>query len=152
MKETELLDSEKVITTSSDKQITLTNHRLRKVVGSSGNGTFTSILLRNVSSIYMVSTRKNIYFILGILALGGASLLAFQNEEEIAIGSGILGVLFIIFFILSKSHSISVASSGGARINLTTKGMKDSSILDFINKIEAAIIQEELLNWGNHEQ
>lgn len=145
-KKIKLIETEKIITTSSNGEITLTNHRLRKVVGSSGNGMLTSILLRNISSIYMISKRKNIYLVLGILLLGTALFLIAENETEIAFVAGAIGIVFIIFFILSKTHFISVASGGGAKIHLFTKGMKYSSILDFIDKIEAAIIDEPQIN------
>ncbi len=138
----QLLETEKIIITSSNKEITLTSHRLRKVVGSSGNGMLTSILLRNISSIFMISRRKNIYLFLAILGLGGAFFLMIENEAEWAIGSGVIGIVFIVLFVLSKTHFITIASAGGSKINLLTKGMKHATILDFIDKIEAAIIQE----------
>lgn len=147
----QLLEKEKIITTSANEGITLTSHRLRKVVGSSANGMLTSILLRNISSIFMISRRKNIYLFLAILCLGGAFFLMIENEAELAIGSGIIGIVFIILFVLSKTHFITIASTGGSKINLLTKGMKHATILDFIDKIETAIIQESEIKTAEDE-
>jgi hypothetical protein len=142
MKETELLKNEKVITTSSNQQITLTTHRLRKVLSASGSMVFTSILLRNISSIYMVATRKPIYLFFSIIAFAGAAFMAIEHNEEVALISGIIGAIFIIVYFLSKSHLITVTASDRTKISLLTKGMKNETVLDFINKIETAVIQE----------
>lgn len=146
-----LLETERIITESANKEVTLTNLRIRKLEGSSAKGTLTSILLRNISSIKMVYSRKGIFLFLGILGLIGSLALIAEREDNFAWITGILGVVFLILYILSKSHFITIASTGGATINLLTKGMKDSSILDFINKVEAAIIHEAEVKTTKYE-
>ena len=137
-----LLDNERIISQSDEKIITLTNKRIRYTDSMCGKAHIVSIMLKKVSSIE-VRYRSNIWFIyLAILSIIIGYVVNLSQGEEgfVLFGLG-LGIVFIIFYLASRKHFITISSNGKGDINFHTKGMKKDIILDFINKVEKAIVE-----------
>ena len=65
-------------------------------------------------------------------------MLLTQRESELSTGAYILGGIFVLIYFITRRHLITVASDGGAKINMIAKGMKRENVLDFVNRIENA--------------
>jgi len=85
--------------------------------------------------------------ILTLFAIVGVLIAEIDNMSGGLSEAGIvLGVLFIILYLTSRKHVVTILSDGGGKINFHTKGMKQEQVLDFVNKLESAMKQrrEEL--------
>jgi len=118
----EVLENEKLITESGNKQIKLTTHRLRYYESPSRNSNFTSIMLDKISSIELTYRKSSIWLlILGILTI-----------------PILIGIILIVVFFTSKKHVVSITPDGGKPIIFETKGLKRDFLEDFIHKVESA--------------
>lgn len=138
METSSLFEGEEILLSSDDKTITLTNKRLRQNESSTGRAHITSIHLEKISSIEIHYKSWVLILILGILLAIGGSLLLTQGESELSTGAYILGGIFVLIYFITRRHLITVASGGGAKINMIAKGMKRENVLDFVNRIENA--------------
>lgn len=140
MAKIKLLENETVIAESNNGRCILTNFRVRYSDVQLGKSYFSSILLKNISSIE-IGYRSNIVFvILGVIG-GGVSFLL---EEYLLIGVMISIFLFLVYF-LTRRHLIVISSNGGVKMKLLVKGMSTTEILKFHNQIEQAIINNKQL-------
>lgn len=132
-----LLEQEEILTTSADNLITLTNIRLRY---QSGNDHFISMMLEKICSIEINYKSKFWALLLGIILiiLGGGFAATQRYDQAIGFIGVIIGIILIIFYMVTRKHVVQITSGCGTKIIFFTKGMKRESLLDFINKIEAA--------------
>src|SRR5690606_29599459 len=105
---------------------------------SSGKAHIVSIMLEKVSSIEIHYKSKVLILIFGILLVSAGLIMGANNSGTPMIFGLVLGGLFILIYLLTRKHVVSIASDGGAIIYFQTKGMKREVLLDFINKIEKA--------------
>jgi hypothetical protein len=60
----------------------------------------------------------------------------------------VLGLTFVLImtliFFFTRNHFLVVSSNGGTKINLLVKGMKNANVLQFLNKIDQAIIDVKI--------
>jgi len=142
-----LLDNERVILQSDDDIVSFTNFRLRYTASEFGKAHIASILLEKISLVEVHYRTKTIYLILTLFAIVGVLIAEIDNMSGGLSEAGIvLGVLFIILYLTSRKHVVTILSDGGGKINFHTKGMKQEQVLDFVNKLESAMKQrrEEL--------
>ena len=145
MNDNQLLMGESIITQSNDNQITLTTHRIRYNDSAFGKAKIVSMMLENVSSIEV--HYKSWPFVLNLAILAaligiGTNITGMQNQKSDLQSIGFIqlavaAVLFLIYF-FNRKHIVSIASNGGGRIDFFTKGLSRESIIDFVDKIEAA--------------
>ncbi|MBQ21661.1 MAG: hypothetical protein CMD31_12975 [Flavobacteriales bacterium] len=133
-----ILEGESIITQSNDKTVTVTNKRVRYQASSSGKAHIVSIMLEKISSIEIHYKSKVFILIIGILLAAAGLFMGANNVGSAMILGLVLGGLFILIYLLTRKHVVSIASDGGAIIYFQTKGMKREVLLDFINKIEKA--------------
>ena len=140
-----LIEQEEILTTSADNLITLTSLRLRY---QSGKDHFISMMLEKISAIEINYTSKFWALLLGIIiAIVGAGFTATQShDQEVGLIGVFLGVIFIVYYIATRKHVVQISAECGTKIIFFTKGMKRESLLDFINKIEAAKNKRYLSN------
>jgi len=142
MEKKHILDGESIITQSNDKTVTLTNYRIRFQSSGSGKAHIVSILLEKISSIEIHYKSKMFLLIIGILLMVSGLFMGANNMGQVMVLGIVLGGLFILFYLLTRKHVVSVASDGGVKINFHTKGMKRETLLDFVNQIEKAKISK----------
>lgn len=138
METSSLFEGEEILLSSGDKAITLTNKRLRQNESSAGRVHITSIHLEKISSVEIHFKSWILILVLGILLLIGGVIGLIQADKNVSTGAFILGGIFIVIYFITRRHLITVASDGGAKINIIAKGMKRENVLDFVNKIENA--------------
>ena len=133
-----LFEGETLISESDDNVITLTSHRLRYNSSSAGTGHIVSIMLEKISSIEVHYKSWILVLFFGILLAAGGLFMGAQNRGDIMVAGLATGGICILLYFLTRKHVITISSDGGSKINFQTKGMKRETLLDFINKIEAA--------------
>jgi len=149
MEQNDLFPNETILTESDGKVVTLTTHRIRYNSSSFGRADIASIMLEKISSIEAKYTSLIIVLIIGIATgLIGVAMGLSNNNKDSQIGMGVLiiGVIFILVYLGTRKHTITIASDGGGKITFETKGMKRETILDFINRVEKAK-NERFLNY-----
>lgn len=135
-----LIEGEKIITTTDNNIIVLTTHRIRSTNSLSwGHRETTSIMLDMVSSI---KTTDNSYpmllVITAIIGIGGL-ILGNQNHSSYGVSFGVvLAVIFVSIYFATRKHVCVIASSGGSRIAFVTLNMSHDSLISFIDKVEEA--------------
>ena len=135
----ELLDSEIVVLESGNKEVTLTNIRIRHKIGGSSKSKLTSIFLEKISSIDVTYKSNPILVGLALVAflIGGVGVIDDQPSDIVAI-TFLVGLLLIILYRVFLRHIISIKSDGGSRIEFQIKGMKNAQVHDFVNAVEEA--------------
>ncbi|MCB0284699.1 MAG: hypothetical protein KDF60_19105 [Calditrichaeota bacterium] len=118
------LENEKLILQSDNRQIMLTNFRLRYHKNTSRNSDFNSIMLDKISSVELTYESKLWMLIIGIITI-----------------PIVIGVIMIIVFFITKKHVVYITPDGGKPIVFETRGMKREFLEDFINKVEGACIK-----------
>lgn len=142
-----LLDNERVILQSDDDIVSFTNFRLRYAASEFGKAHIASILLEKISLVEVYYRSKTIYLILALFAIVGVLIAEINRASgEFSKAGVVIGVLFIILYLTSRKHVVTILSDGGGKINFHTKGMKQEQVLDFVNKLESSMKQrrEEL--------
>lgn len=138
-----ILEGESIITQSKDRMVTLTNYRIRFQDTSSGRAHIVSIMLEKISSIEIHYKSYIFLLIIGILLAAAGLFMGVNNMgRQMTLGL-VLGGLFILVYLRTRKHVVSIASDGGAKINFETKGMRREVLLDFINQIEKAKIENK---------
>jgi hypothetical protein len=135
-----LFANESTITTSDDKKIILTTHRIRADFGAGADGGLTSIMLGHISSIQLSSQSYPIFLIIGaLMVLAGFGIGASGNinrsAEETLIVAGLV-VAAIYFF--TRRHTCIISSHGTSKIVFSATSMKREQLLAFIDQIEQA--------------
>lgn len=118
-----LLSDESLIIESGNRQLVLTNKRIRHYEGNSQNSNFTSILLHKISGIEVAYKANFWLLIFGVITL-----------------PIVVGVILIILYFVSRKHVVAISSDGGTVLTFQTKGMKRAFIEEFINEVEEAAI------------
>ena len=118
----ELVNGEKIITQSDNKQIVLSTHRLRYYKSRKKNAGFSSLMVDKICHIELVNNKPGLLLLIfGILLL-----------------PVLLGIVLLLIYFLTNKHVISIASDGGKVIVFETQGMKQEFLIDFIGKVEKA--------------
>lgn len=133
-----LLPNEEKLITSNSEKIILTNHRIQMTESVWGQSFTISIFLENISSFEIKYKNNILFFILGLICLGGGIFMAGQEVSEGLIGGLVLGSIFFALWRGTRKHIISISSDGGASLNFIVQGMSDDAIADFIHKVSVA--------------
>jgi hypothetical protein len=143
---TQLLPGEHVITHSPDGQATLTSHRIRFRDSVTGRVRITSIMLDNLASVDVNYRSLVIMLYLAILffCVSMISIISGYNNndtgvKEISLGSFGISLLCVLLYWISRRHTISLASKGGASIHIRVRGADEVDIVDFVDKVEEMV-------------
>lgn len=126
----QLLPGERVV--SSTDLVTLTNYRVFRDTGSSGQSRYISITLDAVSSCGLVTTSQPILIILGIIAMASAAAV----PADAQIGAVIAGAILIIMYFATLSAVLAVCSTGGERITVPAKAKQRPLLMTLLNAID----------------
>lgn len=142
-----LFQDERIITSSKNDTLILTNKRIRKQENRGSSKYLGSIHLEKISSIEMAFTAYWLILVAGIISflIGAAQLFVdfggSYNSPEMMLSALVIGGILLALYFGTRKHVITISSDGGAKIVVETKGMKSEDVLDFIHKIE----------WAKHE-
>ncbi|XOV66806.1 MAG: hypothetical protein ACFHU9_14365 [Fluviicola sp.] len=133
------MTEEKTITESSNGLIKLTNHKIRYVSKSYGKARIISMMLNEVSAIEVHFRSYIPALIMGILFFLGALIVAADNQRnQTPLGLMIVGIIFVIYYFLSRKHVVSIVARGKGSIDFESKGISTNEIIHFVNKVEMA--------------
>ncbi len=147
MNQDHLLQDEKVITKSKEGSTILTNYRIQYSDKKWGKAYTSSILLKNISAIEINYRSNVLLLIVAALSFFGVLMVG----EGLILGISI-STIFLLIFLLTRRHYVSISSNGSVKINLLIKGMKSNKVLEFLNKIEQAIIDNDALGISERKQ
>ena len=127
-----LLPGEQVVMSSDKNILTLTTKRVRYDSELLGSSSFVSITLDSVASCGVVTRSYPILLVLAALTVVAAFM---QGGDSPMMLFGAAAILVVIYF-ATRRAIISIASNGGDAIEAPTKGMKRSSIIEFLEAVE----------------
>lgn len=128
-----MLVDEKVVMSSQDDSLVLTNLRVMLEQKTKAKSTYRSIPLDQVS-ICVLDTRT--YPVL--LVLAAVAVLAVFVAPEVAqrVGAGLLAVGLVAAYLLTRNGQIQIFASAGESIAVPTKGLQHDQIKSFLEAVE----------------
>ena len=136
-----LLPNEKMLVTSDNNKLALTNQRISLTENAWGGGYFISIFLENISSIEKKFKTDTVFLLIGCFALFFGYVF-FTNGEERDHGTATvissLGIICLIFWVISWKYVVTISSNGGASLNFVVNGIKRERVDDFLDKLSLA--------------
>ncbi len=134
-----LFENESVITEAENKKVVLTNKRIWKEDVSGGKAFYQSMMLRHISSIQCTIEDYVTLLIIGVLLIGLAFLIPEVKDNDVErTGMIVCGAVFIVFYFVTRSKTIVIASSS-MKIKLSAGKIKKDRVLQFIDQVEKAI-------------
>lgn len=134
----QLLADEEIVVSCNQDKIILTNQRIHLSDKDWGRSYLVTIFLENISSIEMLYKSNPILlvlaaicFLVGILAMSTG----YGNEATFQVGSFMVSVIFLVFWLYSKDRVVTIASNGGSKLNFRVDGMKTPDVAEFIDKV-----------------
>ncbi len=128
-----LITGERIIMSSDNDMLILTNMRVRLNAKNSGNSKLISITLDAVAACGLATRSYPILLLLGLCAVLAG--LTQHNESQLVLI--IVGVLLVLSYFPSRSAVMTIASSGKSEIIIPAKGMGRDAIIEFIDALEA---------------
>lgn len=129
-----LFEGEKIVLQSEHRlvELTLTSHRICYEYSVWGNSYNQNIALEHITSCENKYTSQIVFAIVsvGCLIFG----LSIGTEISIVIGF-VLFLVFAIIYVYTKQNNI-IIGSPSTKMKIDVKGMKNETIIDFINLIE----------------
>lgn len=118
------------------KSITLTNTFVNQVIGKD----YKSIPVRKISSISVAYSEQFYALALGILSIIISCYVVlyttFGNGWGILFG--VIGIALIVYYVITRKHIVSIGSDS-LRIEETTSGVNQKTIMDFVTAVEKEI-------------
>jgi hypothetical protein len=147
-----LMPGEKVLIQSDNGKLVLTSHRVRFEARVSGRAKFTSIMLEGLVSCQITYTSAPILLWLALLSLPvGAYFNTARDNTSVIVGL-IAAALFVLGYFVTRTRVLSLASAGGATIDVGTKGMSMDTAKQFIDKAESAKNERYLIPRGSYSE
>jgi hypothetical protein len=133
------LENEKVILTSNNDKIILTDHRIHMKVKDWGIDYSIGIFLEDISSIEVKYKSSLILLLAGIISIVGSVFYGLsENQRGILVLGLILGLILLAFWWFSRQHIVSISSNGGAKLNFSIQGFEAEKVEDFVWKVSQA--------------
>ncbi len=133
-----MLASEKIIMSSEDNALVLTNMRVKYETKSSSSSVYKSIPIGQVATCAL-STRS--FPVLLVLAAIAVLLIFGAREAEQRIGAGIAALIFVAAYFGSRRGQIEVFASSGESISVPTKGLTHDQVKKFLEAVEVQYAQ-----------
>ena len=135
----QLLPDEEALVRSNQDKIILTSHRIHQTAKQWGRSYQITIFLENISSTEKVYKSNPLYLALSTLGLViGMTTYDRAFDEKLAFGAFIAAVVFLLLWVNTRRHVVTISSNGGAKLNFLVEGMADEQVQDFFDKLEAA--------------
>lgn len=133
-----LMDDEKILFESDNKQFVLTTNRIRNKTKSWGKAYLTSIMLEEICSCSIKYKSLPILLILGILVCGILIVTGGAENNSGAIVTGVVVLLiFLLLYAFSKKQMLSI-SSGRDSIYLVLSSNNLDDLIKLVDAIESA--------------
>jgi len=132
----QLLPNEQIITQSSNNAVILTTHRIYYEYSKKGNSNNQSIMLKDIITCnYRFSSQIIFLIFAGICLIGG--FLGILNNDIHILRTLIVTTIFIALYLMTRLKYIIITSKNN-KMKIRLEGMKKEQVKVFINKIEQA--------------
>lgn len=135
----QLLPDEELLVISNQDKVKLTSQRVQLTDKEWGRSYEITIFLENISSI------ENVYksnpLLLLIAALGLVVALVTYNrtyDRGLTFGGFAASVIFLLLWLNSRRHVVTISSNGGGKLNFPIDGMSEAAVQDFVDKVNVA--------------
>jgi hypothetical protein len=134
-----LLPNKESLVTSNQDKIILTNQRIHLTDKQWGRSHQITLFLENISSIENVYKSNPVYILVAVLGLlVGMAAYGREYETGMTFVSFTAAVIFLLLWLNSRKHMVTICSNGGAKLNFLVEGMGEGQVQDFIDKLETA--------------
>lgn len=135
----QLMPDEEILVTSNQDKIILTSQRVHLNDKEWGRSYQITLFLENISSIENVYKSNPILLVIAALGLiVGAVTVDRAYEGGLSFGAFIVAVIFLLLWLNSRRHVITISSNGGAKLNFLVERMGEEQVQDFVDKVEVA--------------
>jgi hypothetical protein len=135
----QLLPDEEILVTSNQDKVILTNQRVHLTDKQWGRSYQIILFLENISSIENVYKSDPVFLIVAALGLA-VGLVTVEREYEggVAFAAFTVALVFLVLWLNSRSHMVTISSNGGGKLNFLVAGMSEGEVQEFVDKVEAA--------------
>jgi len=123
---------------SSIDNVTLTNKRIRYDSAMGGSSKFVSITLDSIASCGLTTKSSLLLIMLGVLAI----LVAFAQKGRVQVLLFFVAAILGIVYLITRRATMCIASKGGQSISIPIRGMKRSSVIEFLEAVEQEKLRE----------
>jgi hypothetical protein len=135
----QLLPDEKLLVTSNQDRIVLTSQRIHLTDKEWGRSYQITLFLENISSIENVYKSNPVLLLIGALGLVvGITTINREYQAGLAFGGFTAAVIFLLLWLNSRRHIVTISSNGGGKLNFLVERMGEAEVQDFIDKVQAA--------------
>lgn len=127
-----LFPDEKIVTQSSEGEVTLTTHRICYEYKEWGRSYNQSIMLEHITSCENNNSTQIWILILGVLFIFGG---IFSGDNDVIMPFVALAVVCGLLYWFTRRNLV-IVSSPSTKMQIKVVGMERTKVLDFINKIE----------------
>ena len=97
------------------------------------------IFLEDISSIENLYKSNILYLVLaGIEILVGVITLDDHYNSDIRNGAFVAGIVFVLLWLNSRKHVVTISSDGGTKLNFFVEGMAESEVEEFLDNVSSA--------------
>jgi hypothetical protein len=137
-----LMNEERIVSESDNKEVILTTHRVRHTTNKTGKAQVTSIMLDELDSCEIRSISSPFFLVVAALVfLGGL----FIGDDAIAYGF-VIGLIFVGVYYFTRTQVISLRSSSSV-IDFKTAVMNLETAESFIDTVESSKHNRYLLSY-----
>ncbi len=129
-----LFPDEKIVTQSSEGEVTLTTHRISYEYKEWGRSYNQSIMLEHITSCENNNTTQVWLLIIGVLAfLSG--IFAAGKDMDVFWSLALVALVFGLLYWITRRNVV-IISSPSTKMQIKVMQMKKDDVLSFINKVE----------------
>jgi hypothetical protein len=134
-----LLSGERLLVSSNDDKIILTDQRIHMTDKIWGKSYQITIFLEDISSIEHLYRNNIFYVVLAMLSFFLAVISIGSGANVATIYGGlIVGGLFLTLWLGSRQRLIKISSKGGGALCFIIEGMSEAYIDEFLHKVQEA--------------
>lgn len=133
-----MLVDEKVIKSSQDESLVLTNMRVTFEVKTKSRSIYKSIPLDHVSTCAL-GTRT--YPVLLVMAAVAVLVVFAAPEMAQRVGAGLLAIGLVVAYFLTRNGQIEIFASSGESIAVPIQGLQHDQIKSFLEAVEMQRLQ-----------
>jgi hypothetical protein len=135
----QLLPDEEILVTSNQDKVVLTSQRIHLKDKEWGRSYQITLFLENISSIENVYKNNPLFLVIAALGLVvGLATVDREYEGGVAFGAFTVAVVFLLLWLNSRRHVVTISSNGGGKLNFLVERMGEAEVQDFLDKVETA--------------
>lgn len=136
MAESLLLEGEHIIMNSRDAALSLSNFRVKYEAKAQGSSMYKSVPLTKISCCSLLTKSSPVLLVIAVLGLIACFV---PQLEQLRIVGGVVAVVFVLAYFLTKRGRIQITSDCGEAISVSTSGLSHEEARKFVEAVALAI-------------